>query len=80
VRSLSKRSAIVALVGGIIVGLSMFIAGSSDQLSFLREMVWIFPSTAVSTIVFLAIGSKVFQDNPDERKEVEKWMDGLTCR
>jgi hypothetical protein len=43
-------------------------------------MVWIFPSTAVSTIVFLAIGSKVFQDNPDERKEVEKWMDGLTCR
>ena len=80
VRSLSKRSAIVALVGGIIVGLSMFIAGSCDQFSFLREMVWIFPSTAASTIVFLAIGSKVFQDNSDERKEVEKWMDGLTCR
>ena len=80
VRSLSKRSALVALVGGIVVGLAMFSAGSRPELAHLREMMWIFPATSLATAVFLAAGSKMFPDKPDEREEVEKWMDGLTSR
>ena len=43
-------------------------------------MIWIFPATALATIVFLFIGTAVFPDSADERKEIEKWMDGLTSR
>jgi Na+/proline symporter len=80
VRRLSKRSALVALVGGIAVGLAMFALGSKSEFQHLREMVWIFPATAFATVVFLAVGSRLFPDSADERAEVEKWMDGLTCR
>jgi hypothetical protein len=43
-------------------------------------MVWIFPATALATVAFLAAGTKIFPDAPAERKEVERWTDGLTCR
>ena len=80
VRKFSKRSGLMGLVGGIAVGLAIFIAGAKPELAYLREMVWIFPATAVATIVFLFIGTAFLPDSADERKEIEKWMDGLTSR
>ena len=80
VRRFSKRSGLMGLVGGIAVGLAIFIAGAKPELAYLREMVWIFPATAIATIVFLFIGTAFLPDSADERKEIEKWMDGLTSR
>ena len=80
VRRFSKRSGLVGLVGGIVAGLAIFIAGAKPELAYLREMVCIFPVTAVATVVFLVLGTVLFPDSADERKEIEKWMDGLTSR
>ena len=77
VRKFSKRSGIIGLVGGIAVGLVIFTLGAKPELAYLREMIWIFPATAVATIVFLFLGTAFFPDSADERKEIEKWMDGL---
>ena len=80
VRKFSKRSGLTGLVGGIAVGLAVFIAGAKPDLACLREMTWIFPVTALATVLFLALGTWFFPDSADERKEIEKWMDGLTSR
>ncbi len=75
-RRLSRRSGLCALVGGIVVGLVLFTLGAWHP--FLREMVWIFPATAGATILFLVLGTVIFPDTPDERKEIEAWVDGLS--
>ena len=80
VRKFSKRSGLIGLVGGIAVGLVLFALGARPELACLREMIWIFPATAIATIVFLFIGTAFLPDSADERKEIEKWMDGLTSR
>ena len=76
VKSFSKRAGMTGLVGGIAVGLALFVAGGCNP--FLREMVWIFPLTAISTIAFLAIGTVVFPDSPEEREEVESFFRQIT--
>ena len=80
VRRFSRRSGLVGLVGGIAVGLAIFILGARPELAYLREMVWIFPATAVATVVFLFLGTWIFPDSTEERKEVERWMDTLISR
>ena len=80
VRRFSKRSGLIGLVGGIAVGLVIFTLGAKPELAYLREMIWIFPATAVATILFLFAGTALLPDSVDERKEIEQWMDGLTSR
>ena len=60
------------LVGGIVVGLALFVVGGWHP--FLREMVWIFPATAIATVAFLFLGTKLFPDGSDERREVEDFF------
>ena len=74
VRRFSRRSGMCGLVGGIAVGLVLFAAGSRPGLAFLREMVWIFPATAVATIAFLALGTAFFPDSREERAEVDEFF------
>ena len=76
VKNFSKRSGMTGLVGGIVVGLAIFVAGAWHP--FLREMVWIFPLTAFATIVFLALGTLLFPDRPEEREEVESFFRQIT--
>ncbi len=76
VKNFSKRSGMTGLVGGIVVGLAIFVAGAWHP--FLREMVWIFPLTAVATIAFLALGTIFFPDHPEEREEVEAFFRQIT--
>ena len=80
VRRFSRRSGLMGLVGGIVVGLAIFILGAKPELAHLREMVWIFPMTAVATIVFLVLGTKLFPDRSDERAAVDAFMDRLSAR
>ena len=75
VRRISRRAGMAGLVGGIAVGLAIFVAGAWRP--YLREMVWIFPATAVATIAFLAIGTFLFPDRGDERREVDAFFDLL---
>jgi Na+/proline symporter len=75
VRRLSRRSGMVALVGGIAVGLCVFVTGA--HYPFLREMIWVFPITAAATVLLLAIGTAVFPDREDERAEVESFFDRI---
>ncbi len=77
VRGFSKRSGLCGLVGGIAVGLALFALGSAPSLAYWREMVWIFPSTAVATVAFMALGSLVLRDSAAERAEVESFMDRI---
>ena len=72
VKRFSRRSGMTGLVGGIAVGLALFVAGGWHP--FLREMVWIFPATAIATVAFLFLGTKLFPDGPDERREVEDFF------
>ena len=77
VRGFSKRSGLCGLVGGIVVGLVIFAVGTNPSLSYLREMIWIFPATAIATVAFLALGSILFRDSEQERKEVDAFMDRI---
>jgi Na+/proline symporter len=77
VRRLSKRSGMVALVGGIAVGLVVFVIGGVKEYSYLREMVWVFPITAASTVALLVAGTKIFPDKDDERAEVDEFFDQI---
>ena len=77
VRGFSKRSGLCGLVGGIVVGLVIFAVGANPSLSYLREMIWIFPATAIATVAFLALGSILFRDSEQERKEVDAFMDRI---
>jgi len=71
-RNLSKRAGMMGLVGGIAVGLAIFVAGGEHP--FLREMVCIFPATAFATVAFLALGTVLFPDAPAERAEVDAFF------
>ena len=72
VRGLSKRAGMMGLVGGIAVGLAIFVAGGGRP--FLREMVFIFPATALATAGFLALCTVLFPDKPAERAEVDAFF------
>ena len=78
VRKFSKRSGLMGLVGGIAVGLAIFVVGAKPELAYLREMIWIFPATALATIAFLFIGTGFFPDRADERSSVDAFMDKLS--
>ena len=72
VRGISRRAGMTALVGGIAIGLAIFVAGGWHP--FLREMSWMFPLTALATVVLLALGTKAFPDSPAERAEVDAFF------
>ena len=74
VKGFSKRSGLVGLVGGIVVGLVIFIVGAKPELAYLREMIWIFPATAVATVLFLILGTVLFPDSVEERQGVEAFF------
>jgi len=74
VRRFSKRSGLMGLVGGIAVGLVVFVLGAEPELAYLREMIWIFPTTAVATILFLFIGTLVWPDDAKGRAEVDEFF------
>ena len=80
VRRFSRRSGMCGLVGGIVVGLGVFILGSSQQYAYLREMIWIFPITALATVVSLFAGSFAFPDNGDERSQVDAFFRRLETK
>ena len=80
VRKFSKRSGLMGLVGGIAVGLAIFVVGAKPELAYLREMIWIFPATALATIVFLFLGSVLFPDKPEERAVVDAFMDKIASK
>jgi len=80
VRKFSKRAGLCGLVGGIVVGLAIFATGSSPSLAYLREMIWIFPMTAIATILFMVVGTLVFRDSAEERAMVNAFMDRLGAR
>lgn len=80
VRRLSRRSGLCGLVGGIAVGLAVFVLGSRPGLAYLREMVWIFPMTSVATVLSLFIGSRFLPDSPSDSATVSAFMDRLDGR
>jgi len=80
VRRFSKRSGLMGLVGGIAVGLVIFIVGAKPEFACLREMVWIFPMTSVATLVFLALGTALFPDNAEDRAVVDAFMNRVEGR
>ena len=69
VRRISKRAGIVAMSGGIGVGLVIFFLGSTWP--FLREMTWMFPLTGLIAIVLLIVGTRIFPDTPEETKVLD---------
>ena len=72
VRGISRRAGMTALVGGIVIGLAIFVAGGWHP--FLREMTWMFPLTALATVALLALGTRLFPDAPAERAEVDAFF------
>jgi len=80
VRKFSKRSGLMGLVGGIAVGLAIFIVGAKPELAYLREMIWIFPMTAAATMVFLVLGTVFFPDKSEEREAVESFFRQINAK
>ena len=78
VKGFSTRAGLAGLVGGIAVGLAIFVGGGQADLGFLREMVWIFPATSVATVVFLFLGTWFFPDSAEERAGVEAFFRQIT--
>ena len=79
VRRLSRRAGMVGLVGGMCVGVALFLASyAHPNLAVLREFEWCFPITAVATVAFLALGTWLFPDKPEERAEVDAFFKQLS--
>ena len=76
VRRLSRRAGMAALVGGMAVGVALFLMGAAYP--FLREFEWIFSLTGVATLVFIALGTALFPDKPEERAEVDAFFKQLS--
>ena len=76
VRRLSRRAGMAALVGGMAVGVALFLTGGAYP--FLREFEWIFSLTGVATLVFIALGTALFPDKPEERAEVDAFFKQLS--
>ena len=75
VRRLSRRAGMVGLVGGMCVGVVLFLASYAHPgLGNLREFEWCFPITGVATIAFLALGTWRFPDKPEDRAEVDAFF------
>ena len=75
VRRISRRAGMCGLVGGIASGLTLFAVGSCH--AFIREMIWIFPLTAASTVIFLVAGTFALPDRTDEKAEVDEFFKRL---
>ncbi len=73
-RRCSRRSGMCALIGGIAVGLVVFVVGARPELAYLREMVWIFPITSVATVLLLIVGSALFRDGDADRRTVGEFF------
>jgi len=79
VRRLSRRAGMVGLVGGMTVGVALFLTSyAHSELAFLREFEWCFPITVVATVAFLALGTWLFPDKPEERAEVDAFFKQLS--
>ena len=79
VRRLSRRAGMVGLVGGMCVGVVLFLASyAHPDLGTLREFEWCFPITGAATIAFLALGTWLFPDKPEERAEVDAFFKQLS--
>ena len=79
IRHLSRRAGMVGLVGGMCVGVALFLAGyAHPNLAILREFEWCFPITAAATVAFLALGTWLFPDKPEERAEVDAFFKQLS--
>ena len=76
-KRLSKRAGLCGLAGGMAVGLAMFVAGAWWPV--LREMKPCYLASAAATVLFLIIGSAMFPDSNDERKQVEEFVGGLNA-
>ena len=76
-KRLSKRAGLCGLVGGMVFGLAMFVVGAWWPV--LREMKPCYLATAAATIFCLVLGSFLFKDTPEERKEVEDFVGKLTA-
>lgn len=75
VKKVSKRSDTLALTVGIVSGVILFVVGGTYP--FFREMVWMFPLTAVITIVMLAVCTCLFPDAPEEQAEIEAFHERI---
>ena len=73
-RGFSRRSGMCGLVGGISVGLAIFVVGAKPEFAYLREMTWIFPITASATLLSLLLGSLFLKDSASERETVEAFF------
>ena len=80
VRRFSRRSGLLGLIGGIAVGLTVFVVGANPGLAHLREMVWIFPATSVATVLFLFLGSALFPDSAEDAAGVDAFFARLSGR
>ena len=79
IRHLSRRAGMVGLVGGMCVGVALFLASyAHPNLAILREFEWCFPITAAATVAFLALGTWLFPDKPEERAEVDAFFKQLS--
>ena len=76
-KRLSKRAGLCGLVGGMAFGLAMFVAGAWWPV--LREMKPCYLATAAATILCLVLGSVLFKDTPEERKDVEEFIGKLSA-
>ena len=78
-RTISKRAGLLALVGGIAVGLVLFFAAPWLSAHFAGipdmrgevPMTWL---TSVATVVLLLVGTRLFPDRRDERGEVDAFF------
>ena len=72
VRRFSRRAGMFGLVGGGATGLAVFFVGAWQP--FLREMVWMFPTTSLATVAFLVLGTWLAPDSPTDRQAVEAFV------
>jgi Na+/proline symporter len=72
VKRFSRRAGIIGLVGGIVSGLTFFTIGAWHPC--IREMIWIFPLTSASTVIFLFVGTFLCPDNSAEISDKEAFF------
>ena len=72
-RRVSRRGGVAGLLGGIVVGLAVFVAGS--RWPELRQMGTIFLSTATATLTGLALGTLLLPDDPAHGEALARFFE-----
>ncbi len=72
-RRVSRRAGLIGLVGGTVIGLAIFIAGSAKPILRMTEV--LFTITSLATLGAMLVGSLLYKDDPEHDASLTEFFE-----